>query len=180
MHSAIGEALDFVYVGRVTYNSAFKKAKKYLKMPWYCIFLSNRGSGNFECFCFQSNVFNGNKRNQANLVILILKNSIFFNWICTFRGGAPVKIKCFLNFRDFKKEMVISEKRKSSSTSSSTYIIKDFDQKSQISNVNIKIDLTIFHVSHSRIWEFPNVNRYKNKNNFSSFSRFQYLANMIT
>ena len=34
-HSAIDETLDFVYVGRVTYNLAFKKVKKYSKMPRY-------------------------------------------------------------------------------------------------------------------------------------------------
>ena len=35
LQTAIGEALDFVYVGRVTYNLAFKKVKKYSKMPRY-------------------------------------------------------------------------------------------------------------------------------------------------
>ena len=113
LYSAISEALNFVYIRRVIYNSAFKKIKNKLKMPRNCNFCPILDLVTLNVF-----VFNGNKRNQANSGILILKNSIFWNWICTFRGGASVKLKWVLNFRDIKKEMFISEKRKSSSTSS--------------------------------------------------------------
>ena len=64
-------------------------------------------------------MFNANENNQANSVIFILENSIYLNWICTFRGEARDKPKWFLNSRDFKEAMVVSKKMKSSSTSSS-------------------------------------------------------------
>ena len=39
-------------------------------------------------------------------------------WICTFRGEATVKSKCFSTSRDLKEEIVISKKNKSCNTSS--------------------------------------------------------------
>ena len=38
LYSAISEALNFVYIRRVIYNSAFKKIKNKLKMPRNCNF----------------------------------------------------------------------------------------------------------------------------------------------
>ena len=42
-------------------------------------------------------------------------------WICTFRGEARVKSKCFSTSRDLKEEIVISKKNKSCNTSSNVY-----------------------------------------------------------
>ena len=47
-------------------------------------------------------------------------------WICTFRGEATVKSKCFSTSRDLKEEIVISKKNKSCNTSSNVqmHVIK--------------------------------------------------------
>ena len=42
-------------------------------------------------------------------------------WICTFRGEATVKSKCFSTSRDLKEEIVISKKNKSYNTSSNVH-----------------------------------------------------------